>query len=162
MTTPQIYVGTYEKYNNGSIKGAWIELTGHDEDSFYQACKDLHSDEVDPEFMFQDFEGFPKDYYGECSLDSALWDWLDLDDDDRELLEAYQSAVSSDGTIEQAREAFHGKFDSDTELAEEYAESTGMLSGIPDDLQRYFDFERFGRDLAFDFSEYNGFYFNNY
>lgn len=162
MTTPQVYVGTYAKYNEGSIKGAWIDLTGLDENQFYEACKELHDDEEDPEFMFQDFEGFPEYYYGGSSLDSDLWDWLLLDDDDRELLKAYQGAVDSKGTIEQARDAFYGKFDSDAEMAEEYAESTGMLSSMPVNLRYYFDFERFGRDLAHDFSEYNGFYFINY
>lgn len=160
--TIQVFVSTYGKYNNGYIKGEWIDLEQHDEDSFNEYIKELHSDEKDPEFMFQDYEGFPEAFYSESGLDSALWDWLDLDDDDRELLEAYHGAVDSKGTIEQAREAFYGKFDSDTEMAEEYAESTGMLSSMPDNLRYYFDFERFGRDLAHDFSEYNGFYFFNY
>jgi len=52
-----IYVGTYAKYNNGSIEGDWICLGDYsDLTDFYSACKELHSDEKDPEFMFQDYE----------------------------------------------------------------------------------------------------------
>ena len=60
QTAPRVYVGTYAKYNNGSIKGAWIDLEGLDENSFHDACLELHKDESDPELMFQDFEGFPR------------------------------------------------------------------------------------------------------
>lgn len=160
--TIQVFVSTYGKYNEGYIKGEWIDLEQHDKDSFYEYIKELHADEADPEYMFQDYEGFPEAFYSESGLDDGLWDWLEMDEDDRELLEAYQNAVDSKGTIEQARDAFYGKYDNDTELAEEYIDSTGMLSDVPENLRHYFDTERFGRDLAYDFSEHNGFYFHNY
>ncbi|WHT75169.1 antirestriction protein ArdA [Myroides odoratimimus] len=51
----KVYVGTYAKYNNGSIKGDWIELNNFSSiEEFYEFCSELHSDETDPEFMFQD------------------------------------------------------------------------------------------------------------
>ena len=53
----KIYVGTYAKYNNGSIFGEWLTLGDYsDLEEFYEACRELHKDEEDPEFMFQDFE----------------------------------------------------------------------------------------------------------
>lgn len=53
----KIYVGTYGKYNEGSIDGEWLTLSDYsDLDEFFEACKELHEDEEDPEFMFQDFE----------------------------------------------------------------------------------------------------------
>lgn len=33
------------------------------------------------------------------------------------------------------------------EVAEQYADETGLLNSIPDDLRCYFDFEAFGRDM---------------
>ena len=43
------------KYNAGSIKGAWLDLEYYaDRDAFLEACKKLHEDESDPEFMFHD------------------------------------------------------------------------------------------------------------
>jgi len=59
-TRPSIYVGTYHKYNCGSIYGAWIDVLDYDDKAeFYAHCSTLHADEVDPELMFQDWEGFP-------------------------------------------------------------------------------------------------------
>lgn len=54
-TTPAVYVGTYHKYNCGSIAGKWLDLTEFDdEQDFFAACSELHADEEDPELMFQD------------------------------------------------------------------------------------------------------------
>ena len=70
-TIPRVYVGTYGKYNSGSIAGKWLDLDAYNNaEEFYNACRKLHSNEHDPEIMFQDFEGFPESYYGECSIDS--------------------------------------------------------------------------------------------
>ena len=56
----RVYVGTYGKYNSGSIAGAWIDLSDCASYSdFLAKCKDAHKDERDPEFMIQDAEGFP-------------------------------------------------------------------------------------------------------
>ena len=56
----QVYVGTYGKYNSGSVAGAWIDLSDCASYSdFLAKCKDTHKDERDPEFMIQDTEGFP-------------------------------------------------------------------------------------------------------
>lgn len=57
----KLYVGTYAKYNSGSIAGAWLDLEDYaDRDSFLVAARELHKDESDPELMYQDFEGFPR------------------------------------------------------------------------------------------------------
>lgn len=39
-----------------------------------------------------------------------------------------------------------------TAFAELYAEETGLLSEMPENLKQYFDYERYGRDLAMDFT----------
>ena len=53
----QIYVGTWGKYNNGSIDGAWISLDKFNTyETFLAECKRVHADEVEPEFMIQDHE----------------------------------------------------------------------------------------------------------
>jgi antirestriction protein len=108
---PSIYVGTYAKYNNGSIAGKWLVLSDFDSrDEFYEACKELHKDEADPEYMFQDYQGFPKAFYSESSVQEELWDWLALDEDDQKLLEVYKDNVNQEGGIEEARDAFAGQY----------------------------------------------------
>lgn len=60
MNNPKVYVGTYGKYNNGSIAGGWISLAECESyNDFLSKCKQLHKDERDPEYMIQDTEDFP-------------------------------------------------------------------------------------------------------
>lgn len=41
-TTPKLYVGTYKKYNEGSLFGEWLTLTDYsDADDFFQKIYDL-------------------------------------------------------------------------------------------------------------------------
>ena len=60
MCNPRVYVGTYKKYNEGSIAGGWISLAECENyGQFLAKCKDLHKNEREPEFMIQDNEDFP-------------------------------------------------------------------------------------------------------
>ncbi|MDN3710147.1 antirestriction protein ArdA [Myroides ceti] len=44
-----VYVGTYGKYNDGSIFGERLTLSDYaDKEEFYTACRELHNDEEDP------------------------------------------------------------------------------------------------------------------
>lgn len=53
ISEARIYVGTYAKYNEGSIFGKWLDLSDYsDSEEFYEACRELHKDEEDPELMF--------------------------------------------------------------------------------------------------------------
>lgn len=157
---PSLYVGTYAKYNNGSIFGAWLDLTKYtDANDFLNACAELHKDEHDPEFMFQDFENFHKSLYSESGNLDAIYEYIDFINDTYLSVEAVNAGLSLDIPLDKLEDAYHGQFDSDTDLAYDYVESTGLLQGVPDKITNYFDYEAFGRDLAFDFIEDNGFYF---
>ena len=100
--------------------------------------------------MFQDFEGFPRALYSESSVSDKIWEWLELDEDDRELLAVYQNEINSDGDIAEAREAFSGKYDSEKAWAEEWLDSTGFFHEIPKSIRQtvenFFDFEAYARD----------------
>ena len=61
LSAASVYVGTYAKYNNGSLFGAWLNLSDYsDKEEFYEACRELHKDEEDAEYMFQDWENVPE------------------------------------------------------------------------------------------------------
>jgi antirestriction protein len=154
-----VYVGTYQKYNNGSIGGAWVDLTKFsNEEEFLDHCKALHKDEEDPELMYQDFEEFPKRYYSESYINSDLWEWLALDNNEKDILEAYLECFGYDGTIEDAMDAYQGQYDSDIDFTMELLESCG---DIPKDLPSYvhIDWEGTARDIMMDYSSANSFYF---
>ena len=93
----KLYVGTYGKYNNGSIEGAWMTLNDYsDKNEFLEACKELHSDEEDPEFMYQDHEGMPSSWYDESGVDERLWDLFDLPEHEQKAVMVYQASTGYD------------------------------------------------------------------
>jgi antirestriction protein len=131
-TTPRVYVGTYAKYNNGSIKGEWLDLEDYsDRESLLEACAKVHADESDPEFMFQDWEGVPKAFSSESSLSDTLFEWLALDERERAAFGVYADCIGGDASVDSFREAYQGTADSESEFAERTAEDCGE---IPKDL----------------------------
>lgn len=142
-----VYVGTFAKYNSGSIKGAWLDLDSYrDHEDFIEACKELHKDENDPELMFQDYEEFPKRYYSESNISEDLWEYLALDTTDQEIVNAYFENVNSDGSFKEALEAYLGTFKSPEDWAIQHLEDTGEIDSIPKHLLYYFNYEEYARD----------------
>jgi len=153
LNPPAIYVGTYGKYNNGSIAGKWLSLDEHDtKEKFYDAARKLHKNEHDPELMFQDFESFPTEFYGESGCDSRLWDWLALDKHERDIVESWLDQVGGTDSVEYILDHYVGSASSWSEHVKDYADYSGDLDSIPEHLQRYFDYEAYGRDLRHDFT----------
>lgn len=145
--TARIYVGTYAKYNNGSIGGAWLDIEDYaDKEDFLKACAELHKDETAPELMFQDYEGFPSAFYAESSVDERVWEWEGLRDDEQGVWAAYLEHVDSNGSWETARDAFQGTANSEADWAEQWLEDTGSLQDCPAHLRNYIDFEAYARD----------------
>lgn len=69
---PRVYVGTYGKYNAGSLAGAWLDLSKFSNfDAFMKKCKEVHRDERDPEFMIQDVECWPDGFSAPESISRA-------------------------------------------------------------------------------------------
>lgn len=159
---PAIYVGTYKKYNEGSINGAWIDMTLiEDREDFENLCKAIHADEEDPEFMFQDFQGIPKDLISESYLDDKFFEINEVVESshlDREIIEAGLTAGIDLNDIE---ETYSGQFSSDEDFAEDMAEQLGEL---PKDLTwplYCIDWTHAARELMMDYCEVNGYYFRN-
>ncbi len=59
------------------------------------------------------------------------------------------------------QDSYAGEWESGTALAEDYIDSTGLLTSMPDNLSAYFDTAAFTRDLMMDYSESGGYYFRN-
>jgi len=165
-TTPSIYVGTYKKYNEGSLYGQWLDLTEYaDKDEFLQACAELHADEEDPEFMFQDWEGINDKYISESSISDDFFTFqANTADFDEDKLAAYETFISVFGNddISEFEDSFQGAYDSEEDFTYQLVEDCGYLSGVPETVANYFDYEKFSRDLFMsDYHYDNGFVFRN-
>ena len=94
-----VYVGTYGKYNSGSIAGKWLKLSKYEsKNEFLQACKRLHKDESDPEFMFQDFENVPDSMIDESFISDEIWNvWAILKKYDANRQDAFAEWCEANG-----------------------------------------------------------------
>lgn len=146
-TQPAVYVGTYGKYNDGSIFGKWIDLTFiDDEEDFYNLCKEIHESEEDPEFMFQDWQSIPSRLISESGFTREFWDYLDQfkNSNNPEALEAF---ISYGYEAQDFEEAFQGEYESEIEFTYQLLDDLGELDSIPKHLQYYFDYEKYSNDL---------------
>lgn len=142
-TTPAVYVGTYHKYNCGSIFGKWFDLTEFDgREDFYEACQALHADEWDAEFMFQDWEGIPSQFVSESSID---WDFIAAykraEEESREAAFIAWAEYTGECDYDMFDDAYRGEAESEEDYAREMVEDNGLLNEVPEPLRSYFDFE---------------------
>lgn len=159
---PKIYVGTYAKYNAGSLEGKWFDLEEYAcKDDFIEACQEFHGQDQEHEFMFQDHEGIPPKFISESWIDPEFWYYMDFNDGySGEAKEAFVNLFDL-WDEDEFQDRFNGKFDSWKEMAEEILEETGELQAIPESLRYYFDFEAYARDIRLngDMCEANGYFF---
>jgi antirestriction protein len=147
---PSVYCGTYAKYNEGSLCGLWIDLSSFDDyNDFINFCKALHSDEEDPELMFQDYQGFPREYYSESCMD---------EDDFYKVLEYKQmcdlhGAEAVDDFIDLGKdladfeEAFCGEWDSEEDFARHIVDECYDIDRQMGSLAPYFDYKAYAYNL---------------
>lgn len=56
------------------------------------------------------------------------------------------------GSVSDFMEAYQGLWTSFHEFSEDFIESTGMLTSVQEEVAKYFDYERFERDLRYDYT----------
>jgi antirestriction protein len=155
VTNVSLYVGTYKKYNEGSLFGQWLDLTDYvDAEEFYAACKELHKDEADPEYMFQDFEGFPDCLYSECGGVERLYEYIEACNEQGQ--DVVDAVLEDGGDFEDVENTYFlcrdEMFNEDEQIGYAYADIFGGIENIDrKTLERFFDFEAFGRE----FKDYN-------
>ena len=156
LSEARVYVGTYAKYNEGSLYGKWLDLSDYsDKDEFYEACRELHSDEDDAEFMFQDYENIPSGLIGESWISDNIFAVIeavsDLNESEQEAFYIWLNDSSRDfdtddinDLIESFRDDYQGAYDSEEDYAYEVVEE---CYDLPEFAKTYFDYEKFARDL---------------
>lgn len=149
------YITNLGKYNEGMLDGKWITFP-IDDDELEKALEEIGINERYEEYFFTDFENNIFNFGEYTSISEindiverfnelckwhneeiviALCDnyWNDMDDVER--------AINNIWTF--------WNVDNMEEVAEQYVEEVGLLENIPSDLQEYFDYEKYGRNLQF-------------
>lgn len=165
------------QYNEGILNFVWLSLPASDEE--IAAAFDQIQVSHDGVHYYSDGLGHAsteahKDFYGEYEeyfITDYECDFMEINEysnlevlneiaEQIESLDEYEQeivkALIDDGyTLEQALEEkdncyVYSGCNSMAEVAEQYAEETGLLDSIPENLRYYFDFEAFGRDMSFE------------
>ena len=156
LSEARIYVGTYAKYNEGSIFGKWMDLSDYsDSEEFYDACRELHNDEEDPELMFQDWEYIPSALIGESWLANNIFEIIEavsnLSETQQEAFGVWLNYTSRDiasedidDLISSFEDEYQGEYKDEEDFAYDIVEQCYEL---PEFAKTYFDYEKFARDL---------------
>jgi len=165
----QIYVGTYSKYNSGSLFGKWLDLSDYaDKEEFMAACKELHKDEEDPEYMFQDWEGIPESLICESWLSENFFPLRDalaklpLKEQKAFLIWSDNGFYNLDKEdFKDLLDSFNNEYFGEAENVESFAfQLVEDCYDLPEFAKTYFDYSKFARDLFIgDFWYDNGFVF---
>ena len=166
-------------YNEGVLLWHWLELPASDEAiqeamDAIRVCNeknDYYNDCGCPyeELMIADWEEIPFDiseYSNIEELNELAEMYEELDDAQKEAFEAFNDSYNSKEALEKAADGdyFYIEAENDTDLAYNYVDQVyGRIENMPaEELARYFDFEAFGRDLAYDFTQTSNGYISNY
>ena len=167
----KLYVGTYAKYNNGSLDGKWLDLDDYaDADEFEEACLELHKDEEDPELMFQDCEcdnEWERKIYCESGIPAEYWsirDALDSSYIDDAIFDAWVGITGEqidESAVGKCEEQYCGKM-SGADYAEQLCDECGYLpKDFPSFISCHIDWEGVWRDLTYDgYAEADGYIFD--
>ena len=125
LNEARIYVGTYAKYNNGSLQGEWVELSDfYDLDGFMERCAEIHEDEEEPEYMFQAWEEIPDGLIDEGHLEENFFELRDeldrLNNKEKEAFWIWVEGNNTQLTQDAYSITFHRKRN-DTSLGNSYS-----------------------------------------
>ncbi|MDC8098621.1 antirestriction protein ArdA [Chryseobacterium rhizosphaerae] len=167
LDTASIYVGTYKKYNESSLFGKWLNLSDYsDYDELLSAMYELHKDEQDPEFMFQDYECPILEKPGllsECHISKDIYDVLEQINDSGHDVEVYEACLDNLGKMdfqsldEYVNNFYYGEYSSDEDFVQWLYEDDTF--NIPNWI--VIDWEATARCIMFDYFESNGHYFRS-
>ena len=154
----KIYLTNLGKYNEGILIGEWMELPCTEEG--IEAVKHrIGINEQYEEWFITDYDtdiqGLKIGEYDNIDDLNELAKTLEgLDETDRKAVEAMlKEGFAFEEAIEKAQDGdyiIYFNCSNMEDVARKYAEETGLLNSIPENLQYYFDFEAFGRDMSFE------------
>jgi hypothetical protein len=153
--TIKVYVGTWGKYNGGSLHGEWVDLSNFaTPNTFKKYChKKLHGDEPDAELMFQDVEGpaWVRSVISEYGMNyKMVWGWLALDDWEKPVVDGYIELFGINGfsdfneLVSSAQDAYLGGEgqDFDDWVQDFFSETMGDMS-VDEFLDRHYNWVDF-------------------
>ncbi len=158
-----IYLTNLGRYNEGYLIGEWVKLPV-DKDKLQEVLDRIGINEQYEEYFITDYETLLSNLhiseYTSIAELNELAEKIDgLADYDYDKLGAVLE-MESCMTVAEILEIIDeldsfdllGGIDTDYAIGEYFADAGALLHGIPDHIQRYFDFESYGRDIRLELS----------
>lgn len=149
FTMIKIYYTNLGLYNEGILAGEWVELPISDEE-LEEVRSRCGFDETHEEYFITDYEsdvnGLTVDEYADLD---ELNELAELIEDDPEAVEAliYFGYDTAEEIAEHKDDLIWIDAKDDYDIGYYYAIECGCLD-IPDNIQNYFDFDAYGRDIV--------------
>lgn len=153
-----IYLTNLHKYNSGILCGEWVKLPVS-EDKLKSVLRRIGINNFCSEYFITDYETLLSnlhisEYASITELNKLAAEIDGLADYDYEKLAAVLECENN-MSIAEILEIIDdldnfdllAEVDTDKALGEYYADVGCIFAGIPDHIQRYFDFESYGRDI---------------
>lgn len=155
-------------YNNGDLIAKTFELSGLDHDEHLTQVSEWLEDLTEKtgenceEIIIADYEDIPAQYVGEWSIDPDFFEYQEFIENTHLASDVVEAGTVLGIPFDKMEDAYFGEFGSDEEIGRYYAEESGLLNDIPENIEMYFNYSDYGRDLAINsFSEHDGYYFYN-
>lgn len=147
----KIYVANLAQYNNGYIVGDWFDLPI----SFSEISKKCQLSASEEEWIILDYEAPFKihEFFSIERLNSIADDLAGVSNNHiKYLSELFDYGVFSDfeEAIERIDKVYVTGFTAWKDLAEFYTEEGGYLTGLPDFISGYIDYDGMGREFSLD------------
>lgn len=165
MINTEVTVNTFAKYNRGVISLLTIDPAKYESESaFYARCKEMHSDESNPELLFTSVHGLPS-----CVVDEFGLNW-DLITKLKHFEEEGKGAAfitflkaKGESDIKFFDQSYIGMAEDQVSALEIITDMDALLEPMPAHLRSYFDFDSYARDLFIsEYDFYEGFVFRKY
>ncbi|MEE3484589.1 MAG: antirestriction protein ArdA [Bacteroidales bacterium] len=164
----RVYLTNLGMYNNGVLCGEWVDLPCDDFDAVFDRIKVCHGEKKFFDSCGNPYEEyFITDYETSFGLEIHEYENLErlndlaesLKDIDDEIIETllYFGVEWDDIPREADNVNVYADCKDMTDVAYEVVEQSGILAQIPENLQNYFDYEAYGRDLNIE----GNFYYTN-
>lgn len=150
----RVFLTNLGKYNEGELVGEWLDLPATDEE-IKNTLDRIGINEEYEEYFITDWEcdWYDMTEYSNLSTLNELAEKYDsLMEYEQEIFGALlEEGYDMEEALEKIDDCIFWSDCSDMEdVAREYCAECGILHDIPDNLQNYFDFAAFGRDMAFE------------
>ena len=114
------------------------------------------------EWIVCDSADVPKRYVGEYDLDPEFFEYSQFLKEHSWLeAEAVNAGLDAEVSLDNIEEAYSGRFDSDEAFAENLAEEIGAIDSNATWPHTCIDWEQAARELMWDYTESNSYYFRN-